>query len=67
MTQKQSVTSTFQMKSLKIVSNIQDIDKIQRKIKKNLCRFTIKILFVARENFFKFDKFLARMVTKVHP
>ena len=58
----------------KIVSNIQGIDKIQREIKKNLCRFSIKIrnyyfwlLFVARKKFLKFDKLLAGMVTKVHP
>ena len=57
-------------KAWKTVSNIQGIDKIQREIKKNLRRFTIKIrnyyfwlLFVARKNFFKFDKLLARMVT----
>ena len=30
-------------KAGKTVSNIQRIDKIQRKIKKNLCLFTIKI------------------------
>ena len=38
-----TVTSTFQAKSLKPVSNIQGIDKIQREIKKNSCRFAIKI------------------------
>ena len=61
-------------KAGKTVSNIQRIDKIQRKIKKNLCLFTIKIrnyyfwlLYVANNNFFEFDKFLAGMVTKVHP
>ena len=71
MTQKQLVNS--EQKAWKIVSNIQGIEEIQREIKKSLCRFTIKIcnyylwlLFVARKNFFKFDKLLAGMVTKVH-
>ena len=47
-------------KAWKTVSNIQVIDKIQREIKKNLRRFTIKIrnyyfwlLFVARKDFLK--------------
>ena len=63
MTQKQLVTRIFQgMKAWKPVSKIQGIDKIQREIKKNLCRFIIKIrnyyfwlLFVARKNFFKYE------------
>ena len=36
MTQKPLVTSKFQAKSLKTVSNIQGIDKIQREIKKKM-------------------------------
>ena len=74
MTQQQLVTSNSKQKAWKTVLNIQGIDKIQREIKKNLCYFIIKIrnyyfwlLFVARKNFFKFDKLLAGMVTKVHP
>ena len=72
MTQKERVPSRFQAKNLKTVSNIQGIDKIQREMKKNLRRFIIKIrncyfwlLFIARQNFFKFNKLLAGMVTKV--
>ena len=42
MTQKQSCVNPNQ-KAQKTVSNIQVIDKIQREISKNLCRFTIKI------------------------
>ena len=74
MTEKQLVTSKFLQKALKTLSNIRGIDEFQREIKKNLCRFTIKmpnycfcLLFVAGKNFFKFDKLLAGMVTKVHP
>ena len=50
------------------------LTKFNEKYRKKLSRFTIKIcnyyfglLFVARKNFFKFDKLLAEMVTKVYP
>ena len=74
MTQNQLVTSKFQTKSLKNFIEYWRYWPNSTKNKENLCRFTIKIrnyyfwlLFVARKNFFWFDKLLAGMVTKVHP
>ena len=59
MTQKQLVTSKFQAISLKTRIEYSMYEKIQREIKKYLCRFKIKIrnyyfslLIVARNNFF---------------
>ena len=43
MTQKQLVPSKFQAESLKNHIEFQGIEKIQREITKNLCRFTTKI------------------------
>ena len=46
---------------------------IQREIKKNLCRYKKYAIIISdyfswhEKSFFKFDKLLAGMVTKVHP
>ena len=73
MTQKQLVTSKFQAKSLKTrieysrywqnsTRNKEQFMSIHNKNTKLLFRTT----FRCTENFFKFDKLLAGMVTKVH-